>query len=168
MHQRLNFETPCGPGDTCREKATAHWILKYVALFRKRKKSPSPNHIHRSSIVEESLTCFAKHKLYVIKTFLQNSLDSILLAKPVSMRFKTGLYCQTLHENFLFCVLKVFSYNKYIGPYAAEHMAEKMKFWNQDNETCKFQYDGYGELSCRYVSSTNFTLSPIFMKKINW
>jgi len=52
-------------------------------------------------------------------------------------------------------VVKVISYNKYIGPYAAENMAETMKLWNQNNETCKYQYDGYGELSYNFVLATN-------------
>jgi len=45
--------------------------------------------------------------------------------------------------------MKVISYNEYIGPYSSELNAESMKFWNQDNETCKYQYDSYGELACK-------------------
>jgi len=54
-----------------------------------------------------------------------------------------------LQSTFLFCVMKVISYNEYIGPYSSELNAESMKFWNQDNETCKYQYDSYGELACK-------------------
>ena len=49
-------------------------------------------------------------------------------------------------EHFSVFIAKIISYNKCTGPYEAEDMAQKMKFWNQNNETCKFQYDQYGEL----------------------
>jgi len=42
-------------------------------------------------------------------------------------------------------VVKVVSYNKYTGPYAAILLPYGMKLWNQNNETCRFQYDEYGE-----------------------
>jgi len=52
----------------------------------------------------------------------------------------------------LFCVSQIISYNKYTGPYAANDFTvgvASMKLWNQKNETCKFQYDGYSKLSCK-------------------
>ena len=62
---------------------------------------------------------------------------------------------------FVFRVLKVISYNKYTGPYANFGNPEfrAMKFWNQNNETCRFQYAGYGKLSRKKLlakSSTKF------------
>ena len=47
-------------------------------------------------------------------------------------------------------MLKVVSYNKYLGPYANIKkipFQPPVKLWNQKNETCLFQYDGYGKHS---------------------
>jgi len=58
-------------------------------------------------------------------------------------------------------VLKVINYNKYTGPYANFGIPQFTfaKYWNQNNETCRFQYAGYGKLSSKKLSvecSTKF------------
>jgi len=72
-------------------------------------------------------------------------------AKRSSTHFKNNRNCIPLSQSVsivAFSVLKVISYNEYTGPYAnTDFVTLTMKFWNQKNETCRFQYDGYGKLS---------------------
>jgi len=47
-------------------------------------------------------------------------------------------------------MLKVVSYNKYLGPYGNHSNVKNtipMKLWNQKNKECDYQYDGYGKHS---------------------
>ena len=70
--------------------------------------------------------------------------------KYVSFHFEIfGLRTFINPTIFLFLVAKIISYNKYIGPYGAEKSGQN-KLWNQNNETCKFQHEKYGEL-CKDV-----------------